>query len=428
MVFDLQGRVVASHQVPLKQIYPEPGWVEQNPLDILATVQTCIAETAKDMVQKRLGNPLKSIQSIGITNQRETTVVWDRITGEPLHNAIVWLDTRTKDTVDALLKQSQQSALQSKCGLPISTYFSAVKLRWLLDTVPAVQQAAKENRLVFGTVDSWLMYRLCGGLDGGPHVTDVTNASRTMLMNLETLDWDPDLLKFFQIPPNVLPNIQSSSQIYGKLADGPLAGLPISGCLGDQQAALVGQGCLQPGDVKNTYGTGCFMLYNTGPTPVFSKHGLLTTVGYKMGAAPAVYALEGSVAIAGAAINWLKDNLGIINEPQDISILASQVSDNAGVYFVPAFSGLFAPYWRDDARGCIVGLTQYSTKQHICLATLEAICFQSNELIEAMNLDSGADSSIKRLKVDGGLTNSSLLLQIQSDLLGVSVGELLHNV
>ena len=341
-----------------------------------------------------------------------------------MHNTIVWLDTRTKSTVESLTKTNPKDSLQHLCGLPISTYFSALKLRWLLDNVPQVSAAANGDRLQFGTVDSWLIYKLCGGTQGGPHVTDVTNASRTMLMNIKTLQWDHELLEFFSIPESVLPKIQSSSQIYGHLTSGSLKGLPVAGCLGDQQAAMVGQRCDQPGSVKNTYGTGCFMLFNTGKTPVFSKHGLLTTVAFKMGEDEPVYALEGSVAIAGAAISWLKDNLGIIKEPSEISVLANQVSDNAGVYFVPAFSGLFAPYWREDARGCIVGLTQYTTKQHICLATLEAICFQSKEIIDAMNLDSG--HAITSLRVDGGLTNSGLLLQIQSDLLGASVGMFWH--
>jgi glycerol kinase len=333
-------------------------------------------------------------------------------------NDKVWLDTRTKATVDHYLESHSKDALQKICGLPISTYFSGVKLRWLLDNVPKVQQALKENRLLFGTVDSWLLYKLC---KGNPHITDVSNASRTMLMSLKELKWDPELLNFFDIPASILPEIRSSSEVYGEINDGPLKGTPISGCLGDQQAALVGQRCLEPGTVKNTYGTGCFMLYNTGEKPVFSKHGLLSTVGYKFGSSPAVYALEGSVAVAGAAISWLKDNLGLIKEPKEISELASQVPDTAGIFFVPAFAGLFAPYWRDDARGCIIGLTQYTTKHHICRATLEAICFQSKEIIDAMNLDSG--QSISCLKVDGGLTNSSLLLQIQSDLLGATVSK-----
>ena len=418
IVFDQTGHVVEFHQTEFGQIYPQAGWVEHDPEVIYQSVVSCIKETAKKMEER--GLRLLDIQAVGITNQRETTVVWDRVSGEPLHNAIVWLDTRTAATVDALVNNTDsksRSHWQYKCGLPLSTYFSGAKLKWLLDNVESVKRAASDDRLAFGTIDSWLIYRLTGG---AVHVTDVSNASRTMLMDLQTTKWDKELCSFFGVPLKALPVIKSSSEVYGLVADGPLKGLPIAGDLGDQQAALVGQMCIEPGMVKNTYGTGCFLLCNTGTQPVLSRKGLLTTVAFQLGPnAPVFYALEGAVAIAGAAVKWLRDSLGIIAKANEVNELASHVSDTAGVYFVPAFSGLFAPYWRDDARGCIVGMTQYTTKNHICRATLEAVAFQACEVLEAMNHD--CEYPIRILKVDGGLTNSDLCMQIQADFAGVDV-------
>ncbi|KAL5034975.1 hypothetical protein BDV3_004464 [Batrachochytrium dendrobatidis] len=421
MVFDTAGHIIASHQTEFAQVLPQAGWVEHDLEVIYQTVVTCIQKTVADMSAMGL-QPL-DIKAIGITNQRETTCVWDRLDGKPLHHAIVWLDTRTQDTVERLIAATPSKSkhhFQSICGLPLSTYFSAVKLRWLLDNIKAVQDANQTDRLMFGTIDSWLIYRLTGGVQGGIHVTDVTNASRTMLLNLKSLDWDDGMLSFFGVNKCSLPAVKSSSEVYGLIADGPLMGIPIAGDLGDQQAALVGQCCFQPGMVKNTYGTGCFMLCNTGETPTFSKHGLLTTVGYKLGNdAPAAYALEGSIAIAGAAVKWLRDNLGIISEASQVSEFAAKVPDTAGIYFIPAFSGLFAPYWRDDVRGCIVGMTQYTNKYHICRAALEATAFQTREILDAMNSDSG--QAIQLLRVDGGLTNSDICMQIQADIAGVGV-------
>ncbi|KAJ3010888.1 Glycerol kinase [Thoreauomyces humboldtii] len=421
MVFNENGEIAYSHQMEFEQIYPQAGWCEHNPETIMQTVHTCIAEVAKKM--EKAGLSLKDIKGVGITNQRETTVVWDKKTGKPLHNAIVWLDGRTKSTVAALVEKSPTKTstyLQEKCGLPFSTYFSGVKLRWLLDNVKEVKEAHDAGNLAFGTVDSWLIYNLTGGVKGGRHVSDVTNASRTMFMNIHTLQWDEEILAFFDVKKDLLPEIVSSAEHYGDIASGPLAGIPLAGCLGDQQAAVVGQRCFNPGDAKNTYGTGAFLLYNTGTKAVISTHGLLTTVAYKLGKdAEPVYALEGSVAIAGAAIKWLRDNLKIIKEADEINTLAGAVENTGGVYFVPAFSGLFAPHWRDDARGCIVGLTQFATREHIARATLEAVCFQSKEVLDAMNADSGTDLAI--LKVDGGMTDSHLGMQIQADLLGITV-------
>ncbi|KAJ3326694.1 hypothetical protein HDU76_012719 [Blyttiomyces sp. JEL0837] len=421
IVFDSNGTTIAKHQTEFPQILENPGWCEHDPLVILDTVVTCISEVAKSMTEAGLN--IADIKGVGITNQRETTVVWDKITGLPLANAIVWLDGRTKDTVHTLIQKTplkKADHFQSKCGLPITTYFSAVKLRWLLDHNTAVSKAASENRAMFGTIDSWLIYRLTGGNNGGVHVTDVTNASRTMLLNLESLKWDQELISFFDVGQVILPEVRSSSEVYGTIKEGPLVGTPVSGCLGDQQAALVGQHCMNPGDVKNTYGTGCFMLFNTGNKPVISNSGLLTTVAYQIGAeGKAAYALEGSIAIAGAAVKWLRDNLGFIKDSGEINTLAASVNDTAGVYFVPAFSGLYAPHWRDDARGCIVGLTQYSTKHHICRATLEAVCWQSKEIMDVMNQEAG--HPLRTLKVDGGLTNSDLCMQLQSDIVGIPV-------
>ncbi|RKP10377.1 glycerol kinase [Thamnocephalis sphaerospora] len=422
LVFDHTGAVVASHQAELKQHYPQAGWHEHDPHDILQTVKKCMNEVAARL--DSLGIQLADLKAIGITNQRETTICWDAETGEPLYNAIVWCDARTKAVVDHLTHEhpsQSRDCIKDICGLPLTTYFSGVKLKWMLDNVPAVQQAARQGRLRVGTVDSWLIYHLTGGHSGqGRFVTDVTNASRTMLMDVRTLAWSEELCRFFGVSISALPEIRSSSEVYGHVASGPFAGIPLSGCLGDQQAAMVGQKCFTQGEAKNTYGTGCFMLFNTGTSPVISKHGLLTTVGYQLGPnATPVYALEGSIAVAGAALQWLRDNLGIIASASEIDRIAGAVPDNGGVYFVPAFSGLFAPYWRDDARGCIVGLTHYANKHHIARATLEATCFQTHAILDAMNQDSGV--KLLKLKVDGGMTNSDLCMQLQADLAGIPV-------
>ncbi|KAK9510060.1 hypothetical protein O3M35_004927 [Rhynocoris fuscipes] len=409
------------HQKEIKQITPHEGWVEQDPIEIFESTIECINQTIENL--KKLDIDPEDIVATGITNQRETTVVWDRITGLPLHNAIVWLDVRTAETVDKLVKNVRdrnKECLKPLCGLPISTYFSATKMRWLMDNVKEVKEAVKKKRCMFGTVDSWLIWKLTGGINGGKHVTDVTNASRTMLMNIKTLKWDPRLLKFFNIPAHVLPQIKSSSEIYGYLEETSLKGVPISGCLGDQQAALVGQMCFQQGQAKNTYGTGCFLLYNTGNSLVFSSHGLLTTVGYKMGAdAPVVYALEGSIAVAGVAIRWLRDNLQILNNVKEAKPLAENSHPPGDVVFVPAFSGLYAPYWRQDARSVICGVTEETTKGHIIRAALEATCFQTRDILEAMNKDCGIP--LKQLLVDGGMTANDFLMQQQADLVGIPV-------
>ncbi|KAJ3215154.1 hypothetical protein HDU67_000782 [Dinochytrium kinnereticum] len=421
IVFDGNGTIVAIHQREFPQIMKHPGWCEHDPMVILETVETCVQEVTKDMTER--GLDVSAIKGVGVTNQRETTVVWDAETGRPVSNAVVWLDARTKATVEQLIEKTptkKADYLQEKCGLPITTYFSAVKLRWLLENEIEVRKARDDGRLMFGTIDSWLIYRLTGGSNGGIHVTDVTNASRTMLMNLRSLKWDPELISFFNVENVRLPEIRSSSEVYGHFKSGPLADTPISGCVGDQQAALVGQRCVQPGEVKNTYGTGCFMLFNTGDTPIISQSGLLTTVAYQLGKdQPVAYALEGSIAIAGAAVKWLRDGMGIIKDAKEVGELASEVKDTGGVYFVPAFSGLYAPYWRNDARGCIVGLTQYATRQHICRATLEAVCWQSKEIMDVMNKE--AATPLKKLKVDGGLTNSDLCMQLQADIVGIPV-------
>ncbi|OZJ05484.1 hypothetical protein BZG36_01623 [Bifiguratus adelaidae] len=420
LIFDQMGRLVISHQLEFDQIYPHPGWIEHDPMQLLNSVNTCIAEALRKF--GLMGYEAQDIKAIGITNQRETTLCWDRTTGKPLHNAIVWSDVRTHETVRKLSKLSDKgvNAVKDLCGLPITTYFSAVKMRWMVDNSEIVATAVQEGRAMFGTVDSWLIYNLTGGVHGGIHVTDVTNASRTMFMNIKTLKWDEDCLKFFNLPSDILPNIVSSAELYGNVSNGPLEGVPITGCLGDQQAALVGQKCFTKGEAKNTYGTGAFLLFNTGEEAVISSHGLLTTVGYQFGpTGKPTYALEGSIAVAGSAVKWIRDNLGLINETDEIGPLASSVEDTGGVYFVTAFSGLFAPYWRDDARGCIVGLTQYTNKRHIARATLEASCFQTRAILDAMNADSGED--LKLLKVDGGMSNSDTCMQIQADVLGIRV-------
>ncbi|KAI8148952.1 putative glycerol kinase [Fennellomyces sp. T-0311] len=420
VIFDDLGSIVTYHQMEFEQHYPQPGWVEHDPHDLLATVQSCVEQAVRKL-EKGGKYTAADIACVGITNQRETTIAWDAETGEPLYPAIVWSDGRTGHTVKHLAEKSPKgvNALQEICGLPLTTYFSAVKLRWMLDHVPAVKQALDQKRLNFSTVDSWLIYHLTGGTKGGILVTDVTNASRTMLMDIHTRQWSQEAINFFGFQGVQLAKIVSSSTVYGKIANGALKGVRIAGCLGDQQAALVGQKCFSVGEAKNTYGTGCFMLFNTGTKPVISKNGLLTTIAYQLGDEPPVYALEGSVAVAGSSIQWLRDNMQLIKEAKEINDLAAQVPDTSGVYFVTAFTGLFAPYWRDDARGTICGITQYTNRYHIARATLEAACYQSKAILDAMNQDSGAP--LKSLKVDGGMSNSDLAMQIQSDILGIEV-------
>jgi glycerol kinase len=359
-----------------------------------------------------------NLAAIGITNQRETCVLWNRKTGKPIHNALVWMDMRTDELVARFGKVGGQDRLRGKTGLPLATYFSGLKLRWLLDHIEGAQAAAEAGEIVFGTIDTWLLWNLTGGIDGGLHITDVTNASRTQMMNLETLDWDAEILRLFNVPRACLPAIRSSSEVYGH-GTGALRGVPIAGILGDQQAALFGQACLSPGEAKNTYGTGCFLLMNTGEEPFPSTCGLLTTVGYKLGNAPAIYALEGSISISGALVQWLRDNLNLISNADEIEALARTVEDNGDVYFVPAFSGLYAPHWKDSARGLIAGLTRFANKGHIARAALEATAYQAREVLDAMTMDSGV--AIKELRADGGMVVNELLMQFQSDILGVAV-------
>ena len=413
MIFDHAGKVIEVDQKEHEQIYPKPGWVEHNPMEIWDRTQDVI----KEALAKSKIDP-KDIAAVGVTNQRETTVVWEKATGKPVYNAIVWQDTRTADICNDLAKDGGQDRLRPKTGLPLATYFSGPKIKWILDNVPGVREKAEKGEVLFGNIDTWVIWNVTGGPKGGAHVTDVSNASRTMLMNLETLDWDPDILKLMGIPRAMLPAVKPSSETYGT-AVGALAGIPVAGDLGDQQAALFGQTCFSPGEAKNTYGTGCFMLLNTGTKPTPSKSGLLTTLGYKIGKQPAVYALEGSIAITGALVQWLRDNLGLIQKSADIEMLAGTVEDNGGIYFVPAFSGLFAPYWRSDARGAIVGMTRYVNKGHIARAALEATAFQTREVLDAMNKDSGVN--LTALKVDGGMVYNELLMQFQADVLGVPV-------
>jgi glycerol kinase len=418
MIFDRSGREVGRHQLEHEQILPRAGWVEHDPVEIWERTSTVVQAALN-----RAGLAASDLVALGITNQRETALVWDRRTGRPLYNAIVWQDTRTDRIAAALDRDGRGDAIRRKAGLPPATYFSAGKVQWILENVDGARAAAERGDAVFGTTDAWLLWNLTGGRDGGVHVTDVTNASRTMLMDLETLDWDDELLGFFDIPRRMLPEIRSSSspQPYGTTrASGPLGGeVAITGDLGDQQAATVGQVCFAPGEAKNTYGTGNFMLLNTGTELVRSSSGLLSTVCYRFGDAAPVYALEGSIAVTGSAIQWLRDQLGIISGAAQSEALARQVDDNGGVYFVPAFSGLFAPYWRSDARGVIVGLSRYNTNAHLARATLEAICYQSRDVTEAMAADSGVRLDV--LKVDGGVTTNDLCMQIQADVLGVPV-------
>jgi glycerol kinase len=407
ILFDHNGNIVASDQKEHRQIYPQPGWVEHDALEIWENTQAVVRR-----VLTLVEGP-SSIVSVGITNQRETALVWDRLTGRPVYNAIVWQDTRTDLICNELAQAGGQNRFQVRTGLPLATYFSGPKIKWILDNVPGTRQRAEKGELLFGNMDSWLLWNLTGA-----HVTDVTNASRTLLMDLKTLDWDPEILAILGIPALMLPEIRSSSEVYGN-ARGGLGGLPVAGMLGDQQAALFGQTCYSPGEAKNTYGTCCFMLMNTGEAPVLSKNGLLTTLAYKIGNQPAVYALEGSIAITGALVQWLRDNLGLIEKSADVEKLAGTVQDNGGIFFVPAFSGLFAPYWRSDARGAIVGMTRYVNKGHLARAVLEATAFQTREVLDAMEKDSGV--RLTALKVDGGMVFNELLMQFQADILDVPV-------
>ena len=417
MIFDHSGNEVARHQLEHEQILPRAGWVEQNPVEIWDRCQSVIS-TALNTA--RLGP--SDLAALGVTNQRETTVVWNRRTGRPYGNAIVWQDTRTDRIAAALDRDDRGQVIRAVAGLPPATYFSGGKIQWMLENVDGLRADAENGDAIFGTTDCWLIWNLTGGVRGGQHSTDPTNASRTMLMNLETLDWDDELLGFFGIPRAMLPQIRPSSAPggYGEVT-GPagVAGVPLTGDLGDQQAATVGQVCFAPGEAKNTYGTGNFMLLNTGTEPVRSSNGLLTTVCYQFGDNSPVYALEGSIAVTGSAVQWLRDQLGIISGAAEIETLARQVDGNGGVYFVPAFSGLFAPYWRSDARGAIVGLSRYNTNAHLARATLEAICYQSKDVSDAMEQDSGVKLDV--LKVDGGVTANDLCMQLQADILGVPV-------
>ncbi|KAL2150782.1 hypothetical protein VTH82DRAFT_7345 [Thermothelomyces myriococcoides] len=424
IIFDGDGNVIAMHQQKFENLYPESGWHEHDPHVLFSSVEECIA-VAMDEFTKN-GHSKSDIRAIGITNQRETTVVWDRVTGEPLHNAIVWTDTRTKDLVHNLKAREGSDGLMELCGLPLTTYPSSVKLLWLIENVDAVKQAYEDGRLAFGTVDSWLIYKLNGGANAEipVHVTDSTNASRTMFTNIRTLQYDDKLLAFFGIDrtkvqlPEIVPS--SDPERFGKVASGPLESVPIAGCLGDQSSALVGQCGFSPGQAKNTYGTGCFLLYNVGTEPVISKHGLLTTVAYDFGRGQKpVYALEGSIAVAGSGVKFLKENLDIIDDEKNISTLAESVDDNGGVVFVTAFSGLFAPYWIDDARGTLFGITHHTKKGHIARATLEATCYQTRAILEAMEKESNQE--LELLAVDGGLSNSDLCMQTQADITGIPV-------
>ena len=415
MIFDGDGKVVGQHQLEHRQILPQAGWVEHDAAEIWDRTKEVIAAALKQA--DILGSDLAAI---GITNQRETTVAWDVTTGHPLHNAIVWQDTRTADYLNGFSPEISES-ITYKSGLPIAPYFSGSKMHWLIENSPEVKSAIAAGTARFGTVDSWLLWNLSGGVQGGVHFTDVTNASRTLLMNLETLQWDDELLGYFGIPRNLLPEIKSSSEIYATTnPHGPLgSAVPIAGILGDQHAAMVGQVCFERGESKTTYGTGNFALLNTGTEIVRSSNGLLSTVCYKFGDQPAMYALEGSVAVTGSAIQWLRDQLGIISNAAETEALASSVTDTAGVYFVPAFSGLFAPYWRTDARGVIVGLTRAATKAHLARAALEAICYQTRDVMDAMVADSGVPMT--EMRVDGGITANSLCMQMQADIMGIDI-------
>ena len=411
-------RLVTSHQVELKLITEKgAGWVEMDPQEILNSVLECIENVAQSL--QSLSFSVDMIKAIGLTTQRCTTIIWDKVTGKPLYNAIVWSDGRTQPIVDQLMVKCNQNPFhfRDQCGLPLCAYFSALKIKWLIENVPEVKEAVDENRCAFGTVDSWLIWNLTGKKSN--HFTDVTNAAATMLMNLKTLDWDESLCEFFNVPKSILPKIKNSSENYGAINDGALKGVPLTAVLGDQNAALVGHLCFEKGSAKNSYGTGCFLLYNTGNDIVYSSYGLITTVAYKFENEKPVYALEGSVGFAGAAVNWLKDNLKMISEPKESEQISNTIQDSEDVIFVPAFSGLSAPHWRPDARGLIIGLSQFTTKAHVVRATLEAVAFQNLEILEVMNKDSGVE--LKELQVSGGMTKNELLMQIQADLLGIPV-------
>ncbi|KAL5756587.1 hypothetical protein ACOSQ2_021333 [Xanthoceras sorbifolium] len=429
IIYDRNARPIGSHQVEFTQFYPEAGWVEHDPMEILESVRVCMAK-ALDKVTADGHNVDSGLKAIGLTNQRETTLLWSKSTGAPLYNAIVWMDVRTSSVCRKLEKELSggRTHFVETCGLPISTYFSAMKLIWLMENVDPVKKAIKSGDALFGTMDTWLIWNLTGGLNGGLHITDVSNASRTMLMNLKTLDWDQPTLKALGIPAEILPKIVSNSEVIGKIGKGwPITGIPISGCLGDQHAAMLGQAC-RKGEAKSTYGTGAFILLNTGEEIVQSKHGLLSTLAFKLGPqAPTNYALEGSIAIAGAAVQWLRDGLCIINNSSEVEELALQVDSTGGVYFVPAFNGLFAPWWRDDARGVCIGITRFTSKSHIARAVLESMCFQVKDVLDSMHKDAVEKSEGKDekgeflLRVDGGATVNNLLMQIQADLLGSPV-------
>jgi glycerol kinase len=414
IVFDRSGRIVSIAQKEHEQIFPRPGWVEHDPDEIWRRTREVI-----DQAMQAQGLRPADLAAIGITNQRETAIVWNARTGRAVHNALVWQDTRVHDAVAEFSQEGGQDRFREKTGLPLATYFSGLKIRWLLKNIPGVGKAADAGELLFGNVDTFLVWQLTGGVRGGIHVTDVSNASRTQLMDLKTLTWDPEMLKLYGIPEKMLPKIASSSEVYGHAQLDSIKDVSIAGILGDQQAALVGQTCFARGEAKNTYGTGCFMLENTGTEIVHSKFGLLTTVGYKFGDKPAQYALEGSIAITGALVQWLRDNLGIIQNSTDIESLARTVTDNGGVYFVPAFSGLYAPYWKSNARGVIAGLTRFANKGHLARAVLEATAFQTREVLEAMEKDSKIE--LKVLKTDGGMVGNDLLMQFQSDILNLPI-------
>jgi glycerol kinase len=414
MVFDRGGKVVSSAQMEHRQIFPKPGWVEHDAIEIWQNTQEVAGAALA-----RVGLRASDLAAVGITNQRETTVLWDRATGKPLHNALVWQDTRVDQLVAEYVKEGGANRFRAKTGLPMASYFSGLKLRWLLDNVPDARSRAESGDVLFGNIDTWLAWNLTGGSNGGQHLTDVTNASRTQLMDLSTLQWDTDLLEQLHVPRAVLPKIMASSEVYGDIKTPALSGTRLAGILGDQQAALVGQACFKPGEAKNTYGTGCFLLMNTGEKPIESKAGLITTVAYQMHGEPARYALEGSIAVTGALVQWLRDNLGLISSSPEVEKLAAEVEDNGGVYFVPAFSGLYAPHWNERARGTLIGLTRYANRSHIARAVLEATAYQTREVLAAMASDSA--TAIPELRVDGGMVVNELLMQFQADILDVPV-------